>query len=326
MLAFNDTNMPQEIRGSVKYRGLCGDVFLVSTPAQARVTNVKVDPSVRQWALTVHADLAELASGAEYKLQAKISDQGRLVKTLLSAAFKNADLENGRFSFTQPWKPEKLWDLNTPKNQYDLELSLLDGGGKPVDVFLPVRFGFREFWIEGRDFMLNGTRVFWDNKPLDNPTLGAGLATYAAVKESIERLQGVGINMVYTHNYDCKPGTHLSFEETLTAADDAGMLVAFSMPHFQDYDWKTGDAARTNGYAQHAAFYVRVAQNHPSVVAYATSHNATGYFEVMNPDLIDGVYAPRPIVTRTRRSRPRRSSAGWTPRESSITTLQATWA
>src|ERR1035438_8170206 len=98
--------------------------------------------------------------------------------------------------------------------------------------------------------------------------------------------------MVYTHNYDCKPGTHLSFEETLTAADDAGMLVAFSMPHFHDYDWKTADAARTNGYAQHAAFYARVAQNHPSVVAYATSHNATGYFEVMNPDLIDGLYSP----------------------------------
>ena len=294
VLAFNDTNMPQEIRGSVKYRGLCGDVFLVSMPAQARVTNVKVDPSVRQWALTVHADLANLASGADYTLQAKISDQGQLVKTLISPAFKDADLESGRFSFTQPWKPEKLWDLNTPKNQYDLELSLLDGAGKPVDVFLPVRFGFREFWIEGRDFMLNGTRVFWDNKPLDNPTLGAGLATYAAAKESIERLQSVGINMVYTHNYDCKPGTHLSFEETLTAADDSGMLVAFSMPHFHDYDWKTGDAVGTNGYAQHAAFYARVAQNHPSVVAYATSHNATGYFEVMNPDLIDGVYAPPP--------------------------------
>ena len=30
------------------------------------------------------------------------------------------------------------------------------------------------------------------------------------------------------------------------------------------------------------------------MVAYATSHNATGYFEVMNPDLIDGVYAPPP--------------------------------
>ncbi len=84
MLAFNDTNMPQEVKGSVNYRGLCGDVFLAGTPAQARVTNVKVDPSVRQWALTVHADLASLTPGADYKLQAKISDQGQPVKTLTS--------------------------------------------------------------------------------------------------------------------------------------------------------------------------------------------------------------------------------------------------
>ena len=90
---------------------------------------------------------------------------------------------------------------------------------------------------------------------------------------------------------------------------------------------KPRDAAQTNGYAEHAAFYARVAQNHPSVVAYATSHNATGYFEVMNPDLIDGVYAPPPDQQRencARRSR--RSSASWTPPASFITTLRATWA
>jgi hypothetical protein len=292
VLAFNDTNMPQEIKGSVEYRGLCGDVFLTSTPAHARVTNVKVDTSVRQWTLTVHADLTNVAAGAEYQLQAKISDHGQPVQTLTSAAFKAADLNGGRFTFTEPWKAEKLWDIHTPKNQYDLELSLLRGDGKTVDIFPPVRFGFRELWIEGRDFMLNGSRVFWASKPLDNNIYGAGLSTYAAVKESIERLQRIGINMVYTHNYDCKPGSHLSCEELLRAADDTGMLVSFSMPHFHDYDWKAADAVQTNGYAQHAAFYARVAQNHPSVIAYSTSHNATGYFEVMNPDKIDGVYAP----------------------------------
>jgi len=42
-----------------------------------------------------------------------------------------------------------------------------------------------------------------------------------------------------------------------------------------------------------AAFYVRVAQNHPSVLFYSTSHNATGYDEDMNPDQIDGVHDPR---------------------------------
>src|SRR4029453_10905221 len=37
-----------------------------------------------------------------------------------------------------------------------------------------------------------------------------------------------------------------------------------------------------------AEFYTRVAGNHPSVVFYSMSHNATGYADDMNPDLIDG--------------------------------------
>ncbi|HMJ64998.1 MAG TPA: hypothetical protein VK615_06580, partial [Candidatus Binatia bacterium] len=96
-----------------------------------------------------------------------------------------------------------------------------------------------------------------------------------------------------THNYGCEPGSHLGFEEILRAADDVGMLVALSQPHFSHYDWKSADADQTNGYARHAEFYVRVAQNHPSVVAYAMSHNATGYEEDMNPDMIDGLHDPR---------------------------------
>jgi hypothetical protein len=71
------------------------------------------------------------------------------------------------------------------------------------------------------------------------------------------------------------------------------MLVAFSQPHFAQYDWQAPDADVKNGYAHHAEYYVRQAQNHPSVIAYAMSHNATGYGEDMNPDLIDGIADPR---------------------------------
>jgi len=105
----------------------------------------------------------------------------------------------------------------------------------------------------------------------------------------LERLQGFGVNFVYTHNYGCEPGSHVNFEEVLRAADDVGMLVAFSQPHFAHYDWTAADADTANGYARHAEFYVRAAQNHPSVVAYSMSHNATVYGEDMNPDLIDGL-------------------------------------
>src|SRR5262249_359166 len=161
-------------------------------------------------------------------------------------------------------------------------------------------FGFREFWIEGRDFFLNGTRIFLSAVPLDNAQLGAALANYSAARESLERLKSFGINFVYTHNYGCLPGSHLSFAEILRAADDVGRLVALCEPHFSHYEWQGETGLKPvplpdqhNGYAQHASFYARVAGSHPSVVAYSMNHNATGYSEDMNPDMIDGIQDPR---------------------------------
>src|SRR6185436_12503189 len=180
-----------------------------------------------------------------------------------------------------------------PSNQYDVVVSLLDVSGKRLDTTGPARFGVRELWIDGRDYYLNQSRIFLSVVPLDNAQVGAAWATYESARESLLRLQSIGINCVYTHNYGCEPGSHLSFAEILRAADDVGMLVALSQPHFSHYDWKAADADERNGYARHAAFYARVAQDHPSVVMYAMSHNATGYEEDMNPDMIDGVHDPR---------------------------------
>src|SRR4030095_10749102 len=106
------------------------------------------------------------------------------------------------------------------RNIYELRLSLLDASGKVLDTCWPVRFGFREFWIDGRDFYLNGSRIYLSSVPLDNAEVSTALATYDRAKESLERLKSFGINFVYTHNYGCEPGSHLSFEEVLRAADD----------------------------------------------------------------------------------------------------------
>ena len=99
--------------------------------------------------------------------------------------------------------------------------------------------------------------------PLDNAAGRGRAGDYDGAQGDPAAPQELGINFVYTHNYGCEPGAHLSFAEILRAADDVGMLVAFSQPHFGQYDWKAPDADQTNGYARHAEFYVRVAQNHP---------------------------------------------------------------
>jgi hypothetical protein len=230
---------------------------------------------------------------APFELRVEISRDGRLVREFQSPRFAAADAANGRFRFAADWKPDRLWDLHHPEYVYSLRISLLNEPGDVLDTAFDARLGCREFWIDGRDFYLNGTRIFLSAVPLDNAQVSAALASYEGARETLRRLKSFGINFVYTHNYDCEPGSYLSFDEVLRAAADVGMLVALTQPHFSHYDWRAPGADAKNGYAQHAAFFVRVAQNHPSVVCYAMSHNATGYDEDMNPDLIDGLHDPR---------------------------------
>ena len=293
ILSYTDTASAREVKGSVARRGLCGDVYLTSAPQGARIAEVNIATSVRNGEITIGAALEDLAGDARYTLHAQITEKGRTVKEFSGRAFTAADLQAGRSAVTEKWMPEKLWDIHTPQNQYILTLSLRGADSKVLDTGHPLPFGFRDLWIKGRDFYLNGSRLFLSAVPLDNAQVGAALATYESACETMERLKGFGINFVYTHNYDCEPGSHLSFAEILRAADDTGMLVALTQPHFSHYDWKAPDADQNNGYARHAEFYAHVARNHPSVVFYAMSHNATGYNEDMNPDQIDGKGEPR---------------------------------
>ena len=293
LLSYTDSASAREVKGSVARRGLCGDVFLTSAPLGPSISDARIAPSVRKRELAIDATLDAGAPNARYTLRALVRQGGRIVRQFSSPEFRAEDHADGHVSFTTKWMPDKLWDLHTPQNVCELELSLLDAAGRVLDASWTRRFGFREFWIYGRDFYLNGAPIHLSAVPLDNAEVGAAWATYAAARESLERLKGFGINYVYTHNYGCEPGSHLSFTEILRAADDVGMLVGLSQPHFSHYDWQAPDADRNNGYARHAAYYVRVGQDHPSVVMYPMSHNATGYDEDMNPDLIDGIHDQR---------------------------------
>jgi hypothetical protein len=297
MTSYKDTAAARQEKGTVARRGLCGDVYLISTLLGPRIEDVKVETSTRTGEISFVTRLAQLREGNPYSLKAQIREQGRVVAELSSPKFKNGDLLDGKLRFTSKWKPDRLWDLNTPGNQFTAQLYLKQDTeiGQPSgdDVSFEFPFGFREFWIDGKDFYLNGSRIYLSAVPIDNAAIGAASANYDAAVETMKRLKAIGINFVYAHNYDCLPGAHLAYEEILRAADDTGMLVALTMPHFSNYDWKADDADKNNGYAQHAAYYAHVAQNHPSVVFYSTSHNATGYDGDMDPNLIDGIHDPR---------------------------------
>jgi beta-galactosidase len=228
LLSYTDTNSARAVKGTVDRRGLCGDVWLTSTP-DPRITDVKIDTSVRKGEVAVGVALGGLAADVSYALRVEIRSGGRVIREFVGKPFQVAGLGGGRVTLSEAWKPEALWDVHTPRNTYEASVALV-AAGKPQDTCFPVRFGFREFWADGRDFYLNGTRLQLSAVPLDNAQIGARTATYEAAVETFRRLRGFGINFVYTHNYGCEPGSHVSFDEVLRAADDVGMLVGSRSP------------------------------------------------------------------------------------------------
>jgi beta-galactosidase/beta-glucuronidase len=159
MMSYGDTNAARQMKGSVARRGLCGDVYLTGA-FLPRFTDVRVDTSVRKGEITFSVGLQNVPREMEFSLEAKILDGTKTVGEFSSGFVSAQSVVDGRFTFGGKWKPDKLWDIHTPQNTYVLKLEMSTRNGGPVDAAFPVRFGFRELWIDGRDFYLNGSRIF----------------------------------------------------------------------------------------------------------------------------------------------------------------------
>ena len=114
----NDTNTARKSEGTVERRGLCGDIWLIGEPVGARLADVE-DRNVRPPGPDYVRGRAAWAGGRRaLQLRARITDQGRQVAEFTGPTFPASEVKDGRGTFTASWKPPKLWDLNTPQNQY----------------------------------------------------------------------------------------------------------------------------------------------------------------------------------------------------------------
>jgi hypothetical protein len=295
----------------IDLRGLTGDVFLISRPAAETLDDLRVVTSTRKQGITLDVGLAEPGAGGR-RLMATVTEKGRAVKRFSSPRFEAGALRGGRIAFSAPWPDAKLWDTHTPGNLYDVSVSLVEDEpgrvGRVIDETLPERFGFREFWIDGRDFYLNGKRVHLRALLARNINGAADLACIEACRRTCERLKEYGFNFLITSNYHFQPGTVGYMDGLFDAADESGVLAAFSLPHFKDFAYKLDTPQQAERYRALCQWLIRRARNHPSIILYAMSHNATGYHGDQNPLRIDGVFDPEDPVHGGRPNRNRQQA------------------
>ncbi|HEY9665347.1 MAG TPA: sugar-binding domain-containing protein, partial [Coleofasciculaceae cyanobacterium] len=136
-------------------RGLVGEVRLVSLPKGPHVSDVFVKPSTRNQQIELDVELEGVRQNGSVELIAKMLDERGNVEREFTTTAKVRASTSQVLKAVWDWPNPRLWDFGQP-NLYTLQLFVRGSG---IDDEYNQPFGFREFWIEGRKFYLNGTEI-----------------------------------------------------------------------------------------------------------------------------------------------------------------------
>jgi hypothetical protein len=141
--------------------GILGDVLL-SSSHPLHIDDTFVITSVRKKTLTARVWIKNSSSLPQ---RATLESAVKLdTSTVFAIPDQTVDLQPGevkRVEIVRAWPDPKLWGFppyGTP-TLYHLQCSLKDSAARQLDQSY-TRFGFREFWIEGDKFLLNGRPIF----------------------------------------------------------------------------------------------------------------------------------------------------------------------
>lgn len=266
-------------------RGLIGDVVLTSQPNGTRVEDVFVKPSVRQKKLDVEVELSGAPPGM-WEFRARLLDEKGVEEIVLTTKAQVANDPNGIVTLSFPWEKPRLWDLEQP-HLYTLLLEAIPPGAtKPVDVYAQ-RFGFREIWIEGRNFILNGIPIRW--RP-------AGGHEYFAhrveIDANIDGLRAAGFNISQIWPEDgLEPGHANFWDAHVRRASEKGWAIMAAAPSLKEVarapDGKAvpwlADAKIREAWIKSMRAELRRFRNEPSIMMWGTSGNLNNHLADQNP-------------------------------------------
>ncbi|MEI8037330.1 MAG: sugar-binding domain-containing protein [Verrucomicrobiota bacterium] len=264
---------------SLHSKGIIGDVLLRSLPAKGHVTSLKIQTSTRKKNLTLDLTLNGVAAGAELAVTADLHNAtGALEKSFTTHVKVGTE---GTAQASWPWSDPTLWDIDRP-SLYQIDLRVTGAG---VADHLSRTFGFREFWIEGKSFFLNGVPIRL--RP-SVPNGGWICGSVNEIRAELQALKAQGYTLAELPWDDKHTRGTFEFDEIWAAeADRVGILLAASALDANELIkdklvnprmiqvWKNLVSRRLNGLV-----------NHPSIVLWIFAGNHFGLGEDQNPELL----------------------------------------
>lgn len=252
---------------SLKSRGLVGSVFLESRLSPARVTDVFVRTSTRKKEVALDVELTGVKqAGAVHVVADMLNERGEVERSFkTNASVVGSGTQTLAVSW--PWADPRLWDVGQP-NRYVLRLRV---NGAGVDDEYSQRFGFREFWIEGRQFYLNGTVIHLRQPCFYNgPRMQVGDIFSEMGDESVD-----------------SRGDAADSGRSLDDADNQGYLVAQYVLNANKYMMASRGRIvweeNRQRAMERAAVWMRHYRNHPSIVMWIAGFNFFNSAEDADP-------------------------------------------
>jgi hypothetical protein len=224
------------------------------------IDNVRVVTSVRENRIDVTYMLANLdARDRRVKLSAAVMDGADVALDVGSIRVTVPAGDTVEAVLTRPWSEARLWAPESP-HLYVLETSLDDAVGE-LDRDR-TRFGFREFWTEGTELVLNGSPVTF-LATAGHPPWGGDLLTDAQIRTRYQQIRDLGCVAFRLH-------ANVWPDNWYQVADEMGMLIILESAIWCDsYNYALGDEAFWRNAEDHWRGIVDDHENHPSVVMYS---------------------------------------------------------
>ena len=265
------------------WRGIKGSMALEILP-EIYLDHSQIITSVRKKKVEIRTTIVNTGKKKQtLRVQAVIKGD-QAPRPFLSPAITLQPGEERSVRFSESWNNPKLWDFQNP-NLYICSLQILNGENRMIDEAFPIRFGFREFRIDGKNYRLNEQIVHLFNGD-EIPNFSTNRE---AIRKQIKAMKEYGYNSLRLSFGTINDNMKAAFE----AADEEGLLLFVNARGVSGNEYSLWNEAETKtGLEKEMSSMLYAWRNHPSIVMWYLSVNFLGYSLDYHPrKMMDG-YLP----------------------------------
>src|SRR5215469_10927318 len=275
------------------WNGIVGKIELRMTPP-VWIDDVQVFPDLEKKSVLVKARIGNITGRAGSGTLLLGCDPGNPGDTERDQSIRMIpenitwDTNGSSVQFSIPVADyNRIWDEFHPVEQYiDLDLK-----GDQIEEKREVYFGYRDFHVEGNQFILNGHPIYFRGTHFggDFPLTGYPPTDVESWKKIFETCKSYGLNHMRLHSW-C--ATEAAFE----AADELGFYLQIECGMWNSFT--PGDAMEKQIYSETEQI-IRDFGNHPSLMLISASNEAHGDWTHVLPEWVKHFRAedPRHLYT-----------------------------